>query len=181
MGVWVWLRWCFFYNGVPVFSLSFYVLKLVSGVHFNESANTALLKCTEANSVCVCFSVTGLDVRKYGNAELHVRATKLTQIKVIFLPSREKICFSTTRGRCLDFFFEEQMQAIYIYIYIALSINLETEDYFPLLSWCFTPYWPLFSKLLNLAVSVEIRTKTDHFLSRLRDPTHTVLYRLAVL
>lgn len=120
MGVWVWLRWCFFYNGVPVFSLSFYVLKLVSGVHFNESANTALLKCTEANSVCECFSVTGLDVRKYGNAELHVRATKLTQIKVIFLPSREKICFSTTRGRCLDFFFEEQMQAIYIYIYSTI-------------------------------------------------------------
>lgn len=94
----------FFYNGVPVFSLSFYVLKLVSAVHFNESANTALLKCTEANSVCVCFSVTGLDVRKYGNAELRVRATKLIQIKVIFLPSRRKMCFSTTRGVCLDFF-----------------------------------------------------------------------------
>lgn len=40
-------------DGGPLFSLSFYVLKFFSAVHLNESANTALLKCTEANSVSV--------------------------------------------------------------------------------------------------------------------------------
>lgn len=160
MGIWL-VALVFFYNGDPVFSLSFYVLKLVSAVHFNESANTALLKCTEANSVCVCFSVTGLDVRKYGNAELRVRAIKLTQIKVIFLPSREKICFSTTGGEggvwvFFFFFLEEQTSdASYNFhtprrnIYIALSIDLENEDFFP-------PSLMMFYSLLTCVFIVKL-------------------------